>query len=110
MAVAIYSAFFASLFLLILNPVKEVINPLDIKILLVGFMFAVFTTGIADVFYYAGVKNIADSSKIPIFASSSPFVSAILSVIVFKENINLLKLVGLMMVFISIIYINKDKR
>lgn len=102
LAVATYSAFFASLFLLILNPVKEVINPLDIKILLVGFMFAVFTTGIADVFYYAGVKNIADSSKVPIFASSSLFVSAILSVIIFKENINLLKLVGLMMVFISI--------
>lgn len=110
LAVATYSAFFASLFLVILNPVKEVINPLDIKILLVGFMFAVFTTGIADVFYYAGVKNIEDSSKVPVLASSSLFVSAILSVIVFKENINLLKLIGLMMVFISIIYINKDKR
>lgn len=109
LAVAAYSSFFASLFLVFLNPVKEVVNPLDIKIIMIGFIFAFFTTGIADNFYYAGVKNIEDSSKVPILASSSLFVSAIIGGLVFKENISLLKLVGLVMVFISIILINRDK-
>lgn len=106
-AVAAYSAFFASLFLILMNPVKQVVNPLDGKVLFVGFLFALFTTGIADNFYYAGVKNIIDSSKVPVLASSSMFVSAILSVVLFKESIGVLKLVGLIVVFISIIIINK---
>lgn len=105
-AVAAYSALFASLFLLVLNPVKEVSEPFDGKILLIGFLFALCTTGIADNFYYAGVKNIIDSSKVPVLASSSLFVSAILSVVVLKESIGVLKLVGLLLVFISIVVIN----
>ena len=109
-AVAAYSALFASLFLLILNPVKEVVEPFDGKILLVGFLFALCTTGIADNFYYAGVKNILDSSKVPVLASSSLFVSAILSVVVFKESIGLLKLVGLILVFASILIINRKEK
>jgi len=109
LAVATYSSLFASLFLLILNPFKEITNLMDIKILAVGFLFALFTTGIADCFYYAGVKSIMDSSKVPILASSSLFVATILSMVLFKEKINLLKLTGLIMVFFSIIYINKGK-
>ena len=77
------------------------------KLFLSGVLFALCTTGIADIFWYTGVKNLTDSSRAPVIASVSLIVSTMSVIkVILGERITLINAAGLTVVLLSIVIIN----
>ncbi len=109
-AIAVYCAFFTWIFLLLLRPLKGVPEPFDLKLIAIGFAYALCTTGIADILWYTGIKNINDSSKVPVLASVNLPVSTLCGTVLFNERYGLLSIVGMALVMLSIFIINRKDR
>lgn len=105
-AVATYCALFAALFLMVFDPMKGVAFDNWGKLFLTGILFALCTTGIADIFWYTGVKNLTGSSRAPVIASVSLIASAMSGIVILGERITLINAAGLMVVLLSIVIIN----
>ena len=106
--VAAYNFMFAALFtLLAARPFSGVGDPLDPKILLYGFLFALIPTAIAYLLYFVGISGLTESSKVPVLCSLELVVAAILGAAVFSERISVGMAAGIGMIFVSIIVINR---
>lgn len=105
-----YSYFFAMLFLLVFGKPWNEIAIVNNKLLLTGFLYALFPTVIAYLLYYKGVQLMKESSKVPVIASIEMIVAGIFGVLLFRERINTFSMVGIACVFISIVLMNKEKR
>lgn len=106
--VAAYNFMFAALFtLLAARPFAGVGDPMDPKILLYGFLFALIPTAAAYLLYFIGISGLTESSKVPVLCSLELVVAAILGAMVFSEHISAGMAAGIGMIFLSIIVINR---
>ena len=106
--VAAYNFMFAALFtLLAARPFSGVGDPLDPRILLYGFLFALIPTAAAYLLYFVGISGLTESSKVPVLCSLELVVAAVLGASVFSEHISIGMAAGIAMIFVSIIVINR---
>ena len=106
--VAAYNFMFAALFtLLAARPFARVGAPLDPKILLYGFLFALIPTAAAYLLYFVGISGLTESSKVPVLCSLELVVAAVLGASVFSEHISIGMAAGIAMIFVSTIVINR---
>jgi len=80
------------------------------RILLWGFLFALIPTAIAYILYYAGIQKVRESSKVPVIASVETVVAAVIGILVYKEKLNFFSLLGVALVLISIVLMNRRQR
>lgn len=107
--ISTYSYLFAALFLAVfLKPwaVPLMITP---KIMWLGFFYALIPTAIGYLFYYQGVNQIKESSKVPVIASVETVVTAILGALVLGEKLSFGHYLGIAVVMISIIMMQQKQ-
>lgn len=106
-AIAAYNFLFASVFLCVfVRPWTTVEDPLDAGILAAGFGFALIPTALGYIFYFGGLKNIRESSKVPVIASVETVVAAIIGIFFFREDLSIVHLLGMIGVLGSIAVMN----
>ncbi len=71
--------------------------------------FAVINCFLPYVFYTASLKTV-ESSKASIFASVEPVMAIILSLVVFKEKIDIFGFLGIILVLLSVIFLNLPEK
>lgn len=102
-----YNELFASLFvLLFLKPFNN-IEIISKKMLIYGIMYGVLITGITYIFYYDGVKRMTELSIVPIIASIEVVVAAFVGVMIYREPLNIINYIGILIVIFSIILMSK---
>ena len=90
MSFATYNFLFGTIFLgLFGHPWTTVADPMNLKILAYGFVYALIPTGICYIIYFNGVSKIKESSKVPVVASVENVVAVIVGVMVFHEKVGL---------------------
>ena len=106
-AVSTYNFLFATIFLAIFTrPWTTVENPLNPKVLAIGVGFALIPTALGYIFYFSGIKNITESSKVPVVASIETVVATIIGILIFHENLRLGNILGIACVLGSIAIMN----
>lgn len=109
MSFATYNFLFGTIFLgLFGHPWTTVADPMDLKILAYGFVYALIPTGICYIIYFNGVSKIKESSKVPVVASVENVVAVIVGVMVFHEKVGLGNLAGIVLVLGSIAVMNME--
>lgn len=103
---SMYSYFFAAVFLgLTIQPwhTKLVVNK---GILIWGFFYALIPTAIAYVIYYDGLKNIVETSKVPVIASIEVIIASLIGIIFYHETLGIVSILGIIIVLSSIVLMN----
>ena len=108
--ISTYSYLFAALFLLIC--LKPWAVPLTITpaIAWLGFLYALIPTALGYVLYYQGVQELAENSKAPVIASVETVVTAILGMAVLGEKLSFLHYMGIAIVMVSIMLMQKKRK
>ena len=101
-AVATYNFIFATLFLAVFHPWTTVENPWNLPVILIGVGFALIPTALGYIFYFKGLQEITESSKVPVVASIETVVATLIGIIVFHESMGMGNLIGFICVLISI--------
>lgn len=102
-----YNELFASIFALIfLKPFNNIEN-ISKNIWIYGIMYGVLITGVAYMFYYDGVKRLTELGIIPVIASIEVVVAAFVGVLIYKEPLNIINYIGIIIVIISIMLMSK---
>lgn len=105
-----YSYFFAACLLLIpRKPWTITFDCNTMQILFIGVLLAIIPTAFAYILYYQGISMIKETSNVPVIASGETVVAAILGVMIYKESLNLISLVGIIFVLSSILLMNMKK-
>lgn len=108
---AMYSFFFATVFLLLRSPFTKTRFVFSSEILIWGFFFALIATSITYIVYYKGVEMIKETSKVPVMASTEVVVASLVGVLLYGERIRLVSLVGIILVLSSILMLSfRSKR
>ena len=100
--VSTYSYFFAALFLVVFMRPWEGSFYLSPSVVWLGFLYALIPTAIAYLFYYQGVQQIHEVSKVPVIASMETVVAALLGILVLKEQLSFFHYLGIVIVIVSI--------
>ena len=110
-AVSTYNFLFATIFLAVfMHPWTTVENPWNMKVIGVGIAFALIPTALGYLFYFNGLRNITESSKVPVVASIETVVATIIGILVFHENLHAGNIVGIICVLSSIAIMNLKLR
>ncbi len=67
-----------------------------------SFLYALIPTAIGYLIYYIGVSKLTEVSKVPVIASVETIVASIIGVYYFKEILNYINILGIVLVIISI--------
>lgn len=102
-----FGAFF--LFFLVRPWRPEVTGIENYKILLALIGFGIVPSALAYIIYYGGISKIKETSIIPILASVETVAASIIGLIVFQQTLGLVKVIGIALVFCSIIIMNIRK-
>lgn len=106
-AVSTYNFLFATIFLAVFTrPWSDVEDPLNLKLLAIGVGFALIPTALGYIFYFSGLKNITESSKVPVVASIETVVATMIGMVVFHEDLHLGNMIGILCVLGSIAIMN----
>ena len=100
--VSCYSFFFAVLFLALFSGPGAQPVPLTGTLLVTGAFYALLTA-CAFVSYYAGVRRIKKSSRVPILASVEIVMAVGVGVLFFGEDLRPVHLLGIALLFFSIV-------
>ena len=107
-AVATYNVLFGCLFVALFSrPWSTVENPFNAKLLLLGLLFGLIPTALAYSFYFNGLSGITQTSKVPVVASVELVVATVIGVFAFDENMNAVKIVGILLVLLSILMFSR---
>ena len=107
-AVAAYNVLFGCLFVaLVSRPWQAVENPLNAKLLLSGLLFGLIPTALAYSFYFNGLSGITQTSKVPVVASVELVVATVIGVFAFAENMNAVRITGILLVLLSILLFSR---
>lgn len=68
-----------------------------------GFFYALIPTAIGYLFYYRGVQQMRESSKVPVLASMETVTAAMIGVCLLGEQLGLWHYLGIIIVMISIV-------
>ncbi|MCR5732441.1 MAG: DMT family transporter [Sphaerochaetaceae bacterium] len=108
---AMYSFFFASIFILLRSLFVTSEFIFSGPILVWGFIYALIATSLTYIVYYRGVEMIKETSRVPVIASVEVVVASLIGVALYKERIGAVSLVGILLVISSIAMLNfKFKR
>lgn len=70
----------------------------------------IFPSALAYSAYYTGLSRIKETSKVPVFASVETIVAALIGYIAFGQTIGFGKIIGIALVLVSIVVMNKKQR
>ena len=79
----------------------------DLHAFLLTLVFGLVGTAIPYLLYVKGMQLITEVSKAPVFASVENISAAILGVLLFHESMNLWKALGILLVFASVVLVNR---
>lgn len=105
--VSVYGFFFALVFLIVASGLY--IPPVNINVLGVGFLYGLIPTALAYTIYYAGMKKIRDTSRVPVIASIEPVTAVLIGMMIYNEQLGTVNFIGVAVVLISIIIMMKAK-
>ena len=105
--VTVYSFFFASLFLILFARPDFIPALNDIRIMGIGFLYGLIPTSFAYLVYYNALKNIHDTSRVPVIASIEPVTAIITGMLLYNERIDAANFTGVAIVLVSIIIMMK---
>ena len=97
--ISLYSYFAAMIFLFVFTQ-PEIF--FESRVLGIGFLYGLIPTCLAYLFYYAGIKKVSDTSKVPVIASIEPVTAVILGYILYHESVSAGNLAGMILVLISV--------
>lgn len=101
--ISTYSYLFAALFLAVfMKPWKTPLT-LTVSVVWLGFLYALIPTAIGYLFYYRGVQQMHESSKVPVIASMETVTAAVLGVLVLGEKLTVIHYLGIVVVMGSIV-------
>lgn len=104
-----YAFFFATLFLTFYTkPWNYTSENLTLPILSLGVAFGICCSGIPYIFYMNALSKPINMSIVPVLASSEVIVAAITGVLFFSESMGLWKILGIGLVFLSIIVMSSS--
>ena len=69
--------------------------------------FGLIPTALAYSFYYNGLSGITQTSKVPVVASVELVVATVIGIFAFDENMNAVKIVGILLVLLSILLFSR---
>lgn len=107
--VSTYSYLFAALFLAVFLRPWETPLSLTFPIVWLGFLYALIPTAIGYLFYYQGVQQMKESSKVPVIASMETVTAAFLGVAILGEKLTVMHYLGIVIVMISIVLMQQRK-
>ena len=107
-AVATYNLFFGCLFIaLVRRPWTTVETPFNARLLLYGLLFGLVATALAYSIYFSGLSKITETSKVPVVASIELVVATIIGVFAFSESMTVMKIIGILLVLLSILLFSR---
>lgn len=106
------SAFYGLMFgmvalFFIVRPYQGLSVPFTIPMLLVIIGFGLIPSATAYIVYFSGLNQVKETSIVPVLCSIETIAASIFGLILFHESFNLFKVIGVLLVFCSIIFINK---
>lgn len=108
--ISTYSYLFAALFLAVFMKPWETSLTLTLPVVWLGFLYALIPTAIGYLFYYRGVQQMHESSKVPVIASMETVTAAVLGVLVLGEKLTVLHYLGIVVVMGSIVLMQEKRK
>lgn len=105
LTVTFYTFVFSSISLLPFCNVVEICSSFSEKSLLFLIGIALVCTVLPYIFYTYGLSGL-ETGKAAILVTVEPLVGSLIGIFVWKENLDMLKLIGIIMIFIAVILIN----
>lgn len=108
--VTLYTLFFSFLFLIPFSGGRELVHlcRMNPAVLAVAFLMCLVTAVLAQYSFSKGLQMI-ESGKASIYGATEPIVGTLVGIIIFHEESNFLKIVGICMVIAAIFLIAKDE-
>ena len=104
LTMSVYSYLAAAVFLYVF--LRPDLSPMtNMKVPVLGFLYALIPTALAYVVYYSEVSRIQDTSKVPVVASIEPVVAVFLGTQVYGEAMGMMNYLGVAVVLASIVII-----
>ena len=107
LTVTFYTFVFSSLSLLPFCNVFKVIPNFTPSSAFFMIGIAFFCTVLPYIFYTFGLSGL-ETGKAAILVTVEPLIGSLIGIFIWKENINVVKLVGIVMIFIAVILINMN--
>ena len=107
--ISTYSYLFAALFLAVFMRQWETPITFTIHIMWLGFLYALIPTAIGYLFYYQGVRQIHESSRVPVIASMETVMATVLGMLVLGEKLTVTRYLGIIIVMFSIVLMQQRK-
>ncbi|MBQ7263257.1 MAG: DMT family transporter [Synergistaceae bacterium] len=106
--VSTWSYLFASLALLVVTrPPLASVGP---KLAWIGFLYGLFGAAIPYLFYYAGLRRVRETSRVPVLASIEPVTATIIGITIYREALGWGNLLGIVLVLASIAMMSAPAR
>lgn len=105
LTVTFYTFVFSSISLLPFCNIVEICSSFSEKSLLFLIGIALVCTVLPYIFYTFGLSGL-ETGKAAILVTVEPLVGSLIGIFVWKENLDMLKLIGIIMIFIAVILIN----
>ena len=105
LTVTFYTFVFSSISLLPFCNIVEICSSFSEKSLLFLIGIALVCTVLPYIFYTYGLSGL-ETGKAAILVTVEPLVGSLIGIFVWKENLDMLKLIGIIMIFIAVILIN----
>lgn len=105
LTVTFYTFVFSSISLLPFCNIVEICSSFSEKSLLFLIGIALICTVLPYIFYTFGLSGL-ETGKAAILVTVEPLVGSLIGIFVWKENLDMLKLIGIIMIFIAVILIN----
>lgn len=105
LTVTFYTFVFSSISLIPFCNIVEICSSFSEKSLLFLIGIALVCTVLPYIFYTFGLSGL-ETGKAAILVTVEPLVGSLIGIFVWKENLDMLKLIGIIMIFIAVILIN----
>lgn len=103
-----YSFLFGWIFLGILSrPWENVPGAFSLGFLACALGFALIPTVGSYIFYFGGINKNVELSKVAILTSVEPVIATFIGVLLFKELLGIINILGIVLLIISIVLLNK---
>ena len=103
-------AFGALLLFFLIRPYNGVGAEFNGQMLLVLIGFGIVPSAMGYIVYYTGISKVTETSRIPVLASVETVVAAIVGLIAFGQSLSLMKILGIILVLLSIAVMNKKQK
>lgn len=108
---AFYGLFFGMVTLFfIARPYQGMSVPVTTNMILVIIGFGLIPSAIAYIIYFGGLSKVKETSIIPVLCSVENVAASFFGFLIFHEHFTLWKVIGVALVFVSIMVINMKKK